>query len=197
MSLFINHGKSSKVYQTDTEVVAPNQDEFKLDPVTELLKSQEQANDSLQRSLRSLEETHTKQARIQARRMTSVQVKLNRLNDRDVAQKEMENDVENLFEKYSEQHEALTSKIEHQLSAQISKQEDFQQEIIKRLDKQEAITEKLLRKMDDFRSILYERTNFLTEKIEQAYDSTSAYLFHMMPGRKQIAVTKEKQEKPD
>lgn len=194
MSLFINREKYPYVYRSETDIIAPNQDVFKQEPMSDMLETQQRANASLQRSLENLEESYAKQARIQSRRMTSVQVKLNRLNERHIEQKELENDVESLFKKYSGQNEALASKIEQHLYTQISKQEEFELEVIERLDKQEAITEKLMRKMDDFRSILYERTSFITDKIEKGYHSTSAYLHKMIPERKPVSISKEKQE---
>jgi hypothetical protein len=48
------------------------------------------------------------------------------------------------------------------------------------LENQEALTEKLMRKVDNFRSILYERTHFLADKIEEGYNATSSYIHEMV-----------------
>lgn len=203
MSLFINSDKHPKVYKSNVEIVAPNQDIFKRDSAMEMIETQKKANDSLRRSFQKLEESYVKQARTQSRRMASVRYNLKQLNDRHLEQQEMENDVASLLEKYSGKSEELSLKIEQQIelqkemSLQISKQEDFQHDVINRLDKQEALTEKMIRKMDHFRSILYERTNFLTEKIEKGYHSTSAYIHKIMMVRREPAIPEEKQKKLD
>lgn len=45
-----------------------------------------------------------------------------------------------------------------------------QHEMINRVDLQEGLLEKLSRQMDNIRSILFERTNFLDEKIRKIYE---------------------------
>lgn len=203
MSLFIINDKHQKIYKSEAEIIAPNQDVFKRDATSEMIETQKQANDALRRSFQELEASSIKQARIQSRRMASVRYNLKQLNDRHVEQQEMENDVASLLEKYSGKNEELSSKIEQQIelqkemSHQISKQEDFQQDVINRLEKQEALTEKMIRKIDHFRSILYERTNFLTEKIEKGYHSTSDYIHNIMMVRKEPPTSQEKQENMD
>lgn len=203
MSLFINSDKHPKVYKSDVEIIAPNQDIFKRDSASEMIEAQKKANDALRRSFQELEESYVKQKRTELRRMASVRHNLKQLNDRHVEQQEMENDVASLLEKYSGKNEELTLKIEQQIelqkemSSQIAKQEDFQHDVINRLDKQEALTEKIIGKMDHFRSILYERTNFLTEKIEKGYHSTSDYIHNMMMVRKEPTNSQEKQKNID
>ena len=203
MSLFINSNKHLKVYKSDAEIIAPNQDIFKRDSASEMIEAQKKANDSLRRSFQVLEESYVKQARTQSRRIASVRHNLEQLNDRHSEQQEMENDVANLLKKYSSKNEELSLKIEQQIAlqkemaSQITKQENFQQEVISRLEKQEALTEKMIRKIDHFRSILYERTNFLAEKIEKGYSSTSAYIHKIMTVKKDPSIQKEKEKSLD
>jgi hypothetical protein len=76
----------------------------------------------------------------------------------------------------------VSEQLDHQrqLSDQILHQEDAQKIVITRLDNQEGITEKMARQLDHLRSILYERTNFLTEKIENSYTMTTSYLSKLL-----------------
>lgn len=107
------------------------------------------------------------------------------------------------LEAYGEENEKLASKLnqqgemQQQLSEQISKQEDTQTEVIEKLEIQEALTEKITRQIDYFRSILFERTSFLAEKIENGYQLTSSYVAKLMYGKEQTmnSNTTEKKEK--
>lgn len=57
-----------------------------------------------------------------------------------------------------------------QILHRITNIDETQQEIINRVDTQEGLFEKISRQMDNIRSILYERTNFLDEKIKKVYE---------------------------
>jgi uncharacterized membrane-anchored protein YhcB (DUF1043 family) len=92
-----------------------------------------------------------------------------------------------------EMQEQSSFKIEKQLEKQLNlqsemkekliNQEVFQKEVITRLDKQEALVQKISRQFSDLRSILFERTNHLVEKFEEGYNLTSAYINKLMTGR--------------
>ncbi|AXI10850.1 hypothetical protein CV093_20285 [Oceanobacillus sp. 143] len=103
---------------------------------------------------------------------------------------------------YGSANEQISSKIDEQIKVQqqlterISTQDATQQEVLDRLDNQEALTEKISRQLSHFRSALYERTNFLSEKIEQ----TSSYLMNLITGSNQttnrfMMLEKEKEKK--
>ncbi|OZU89365.1 hypothetical protein CIL03_06520 [Virgibacillus indicus] len=109
------------------------------------------------------------------------------------------------LEAYGEENEKLAIKINQQgevqqeLSEQISKQEENQEEVVSKLETQVALTEKIARQIDYFRSILFERTSFLAEKIENGYQLTSAYIAKVVNGKEQTmegnpAKEKEKQK---
>lgn len=93
----------------------------------------------------------------------------------------------------------LNEQLIHQekLSEQLINQEDTQQEVLSRLDTQEGLTEKIVRQMDYFRSILYERTNYIAEKVEESYNLTSSYMARLLANTDLPLVRlmmKEKQE---
>jgi predicted nucleic acid-binding Zn ribbon protein len=75
--------------------------------------------------------------------------------------------------------------LQKQLSEKISKQEEFQTGVLNRLDQQEALTEKIFRQLNHIRSILFERTNYLAEKIDEGYKITSSYVYKLMTGSDQ------------
>jgi len=76
--------------------------------------------------------------------------------------------------------------LNHQeLSKQLHAHDENQQEVMKRLDHQEALTEKMLRQISNLRSILYERTNFLAETIEDSYQFTASYVYQLLTGTEQ------------
>lgn len=69
-----------------------------------------------------------------------------------------------------------------ELSGQLSKQDDHQDQVLNRLETQEALMEKTLRQISQFRSILFERTNYIAESIENSYNLTSSYVYKLMTG---------------
>jgi hypothetical protein len=91
---------------------------------------------------------------------------------------------EKLNQQLSDQIEKQT-KFERNLTEKLSQQESSQSEILTRIDKQEALIEKLARQINHIRSILFERTNFLAEKIEDGYKLTSSYVYRLFTGSEQ------------
>lgn len=108
------------------------------------------------------------------------------------------------LQKYESANEQIIIKMAEQfelqqkmMEDQFSQQDEVQKEVITRLENQEALTEKILRQIDHFRSILFERTSFLAEKIENGYKLTSAYVHKLLAGTDQpVTVLKlEKKQK--
>lgn len=194
MGLFINKKRHPDVYKNNTEIKAPNQEVYKQDYLSEMIERQRQANAILTNSFQELEKSFKKQSKIQSGRVTRIGNNLRELNDRYIEQRELDHDVAHSLEIYGKKSEELALKMEQQielqeqLANQISKQENFQNEVLNRLENQEALTEKMIRKIDNFRSILYERTHYLAEKIEDGYNSTSAYIYDLVTGSNVPAV---------
>lgn len=107
------------------------------------------------------------------------------------------------LEAYGAENEKLASKInqqgemQQQLSEQISKQEENQEEVMGKLETQVALTEKITRQIEYFRSILFERTSFLAEKIENGYQLTSAYVAKIMTGKDQMTTNYKPKQKEE
>jgi len=85
--------------------------------------------------------------------------------------------------------------LQQKMATEIAKQESLQHSVVNRLENQEALAEKMLRQMENLRSILYERTNYLAEKIEKGYASTSSYIYKMMKTNKDPVIHEEIKEK--
>ncbi|WP_449354867.1 hypothetical protein ACUL41_00785 [Virgibacillus natechei] len=94
--------------------------------------------------------------------------------------------VENQIEAYGMANEALFEKMDEQtvlqkqMAEEISNQENSNDEVLSRLENQEALMEKVVRQLDHFRTILFERTHFLAEKLEDGYHLTSSYVDQLM-----------------
>ncbi|MBE1554208.1 hypothetical protein [Sporosarcina limicola] len=112
-------------------------------------------------------------------------VKTKRLLDREFIEQinkinHSNTEIVNRLDKSDTTNENLSLKMNQQmdqqmlLSDQISKQEIIQSEVVERLDAQEGLMEKLVKQMNHFRSILFERTTSLGEKIDHIYSFSSS-----------------------
>lgn len=98
--------------------------------------------------------------------------------------------VDQLEVYYAENAEVISRvdeqyEMQKQMADHASKQEDKQEEVLNRLENQEALTEKITRQIEYFRTILFERTNFLAEKIENGYHHTSSYIANLISNPEQ------------
>lgn len=97
-------------------------------------------------------------------------------------------EVANRLDKVGLRNEKLEQKVDEQLilqkqmAHQMNVQENTHTEVMSRLDNQEALAEKILRQVDHFRSILFERTNYLAEKIDTGYNYTTSYITKLFTG---------------
>lgn len=97
------------------------------------------------------------------------------------------------LESFYELHDEIKEKInaqnnkQQEMITQLSVQGVNQQELSKRLDNQEALLEKLMRKMEYIRSTIFERTVYLAEKIENGYFITSSFIAQLITGSPNIS----------
>lgn len=106
------------------------------------------------------------------------------------------------LENISKENEQLSNSVNKQLEMQesimnqLDSQEEANKKFEKRLDSQEALTAKVMRQLDYFRSILFERTNYLSDKIEEASNYLSQFLKNdELPSAKFFLREKQKQGK--
>ncbi|MCU9612567.1 hypothetical protein OEV98_03190 [Caldibacillus lycopersici] len=107
---------------------------------------------------------------------------------------EFESQGKELVERFTGQ-ENTQSEILQNIQDQATVQQNLQKHLVahenmdsminERLDNQEALTEKLLRQVTHLRTILFERTSYLSELIENSYKKTSTYLSNLLSGTKE------------
>ncbi|MFJ7934633.1 hypothetical protein [Sporosarcina sp. NPDC096371] len=128
------------------------------------------------------------------------------LEDKHAVDKEFKMQVDTISESTNNMAVKMTRQLDQQqqLAKLILRQENAQKDVISRLVNQEGVTEKMGRQLDHLRSLLYERTNVLTEKLEHSYTMTAAYLAKLLANAEQPMArfwmnpkSEEKQEKTD
>lgn len=211
MALFINEREHPGVYQNCVNRIEPNQNSFKTDDVTELLKEQKSENDKLQHSLRNLEKTMKKTELRLFRQSDRIGNQVDKLEELDYRHELFENTTSTWIEKINIENQAqqhvlsnsllvgkdLANKIAEQSTAQKSivnqlvEQEVELVEIGKRLENQEALMEKVLRQIDYYRSVLFERTQLFAGKIEQGYINSTSYVSRLVKGKDRNVIEKK------
>lgn len=177
MGLYINKGKHPKVYKNKKKIHEPHQKMVRRDYLAEVIDEQYHANVSLLREIHEMKHQFLNQEVVQAKNWDKVANQLNELSSNNQQHTEHEELIIHLLKTQEE--------LQKQLSEKISKQEEFQTGVLNRLDRQEALTEKIFRQINHIRSILFERTNYLAEKIDEGYKITSSYVYNLMTGTDQ------------
>jgi DNA repair ATPase RecN len=177
MGLYINNGKHPKVYKNKKKISEPNQKVMRRDYLSEVIDEQHQANVSLLNAINEMKHQYLNQEVVQANNLDKISNQLNEISTSNQKHTEYEELIIHLLKTQEE--------LQKQLSEKISKQEEFQTGVLTRLDQQEALTEKISRQINHIRSILFERTNYLAEKIDEGYKITSSYVYNLMTGSDQ------------
>lgn len=177
MGLYFNNGKHPTLYRNKKNILEPNQKLVRRNYLSEVIDEQHQANVSLIKAINEMNQKFLQQEVVQANNWDKVAFQLSELRTSNQKHTEYEELIIHLLKKQEE--------LQNQLSEKVSKQEEFQTEVLKRLDQQEALTEKIYRQLNHIRSILFERTNYLAEKIDEGYKITSSYVYKLMTGKDQ------------
>lgn len=177
MGLYINNRKHPRVYKNKKKIPEPNQKMMRRDYLSEVIDEQSNANVSLLREIHEMKQQFLNQEVVQANNWDKVANQLNELRSSNQKHTEYEELIIHLLK--------TQEGLQKQLSEKISKQEEFQTGVLNRLDQQEALTEKIFRQINHIRSILFERTNYLAEKIDEGYKITSSYVYNLMTGSDQ------------
>lgn len=202
MGLYINHEHHNGMYTNMEKINEPNQTTFRRDHLAELLKAQQKNDDLLHKSIQQLSminEQRDNRQFIQWREVNSRLSGLEKVNDQ-LGSQVMEQlkaltDENEKIQIIIENKHRFDKEIIHQIeqfslnnekvAQQLLEQKESQQAVIKRLDDQEALTEKALRQVSNLRSSLFERTNYLAETIEDRYKLISSYLYKLFTGADQ------------
>lgn len=109
------------------------------------------------------------------------------------------------IEQFGGLHNSLSEQLEEQntINADILKtlelQESFHKTILERLEHQEALNQKMSREIDSLKATLFERFNYVVEKIEDNYKQITRFVTQLFTKsgffHHRITVEKEKKEK--
>ncbi|MDW0115944.1 hypothetical protein QTL97_03180 [Sporosarcina thermotolerans] len=83
------------------------------------------------------------------------------------------------LKKFDVDQEMLLRKMDEQLDRQqqfsisLEEQKSTQEKIVDRIEQQEGLVDKLMRQMDFLKSVLFERTHFIAEKIDKSFSYIS------------------------
>src|SRR4051812_25004595 len=233
MGLFINKKEHPNLFKNNRQLNDSNQVESRQDFLTELMREQQKANDTLNQALTELQLRYQQQTDASNSHWKQVDYQLNDLKHNSLRQYKFENEMvtnlhslheknvqlEAIVEKETHERQSLTERIsqinktcdiiaerlekseetqqqfalqmqeqlemQKEASEKLTKQEEIHGGMLKRLDNQEALLDKLARQLNNFRSILFERTNYLAGKIDDGYKLTTSYVNKLMTGSEQ------------
>ena len=177
MGLFINNSEHPEVYKNNQQLNSSNQMVSRQDFLTQVMNEQHKANAALEKALSELGFKNQIQKESQLAQWNHVGDQLTDLRKR--------------LERSEDANHQLVVQMKEQLELQksvseiITKQEEFQEGVLQRLDSQEALMDKISRQINHIRSILFERTNYLAAKIDDGYKITSSYVYKLMTGSDQ------------
>lgn len=89
-------------------------------------------------------------------------------------------DQEILLQKMDEQLEK-----QHQFSVSLEEQKTTQLAMVDKLEQQEGLIDKMMRQMDFLKSVVFERSHFIAEKIDKSYQLTTTYISSLKGKSKQ------------
>lgn len=232
MGLFMNDQQHPGLFKNSGRLVDNNQEEYRSDYFSEVIREQQTANQLIQRTIQALKnaqnrsnqrqiqdwktvdkqlgelkELHSQHEQIEKQvmdwlqkleaRHTELHVtvtdeqlgiqniidQINTIRQSQVALEQQlqqitgtNDDVVNQLQQMGKTNEQLVEKLNAQhtiqqtIVNQISNIEASQTELAHRVDSQEGLMDKGLRQLDHLRSILYERTHYLEDKIEKVSD---------------------------
>lgn len=94
-------------------------------------------------------------------------------------------EIADRLEKFDADQEKLLTKMDAQIEKQdqfsftLEEQRTAQTEIAERIELHEGLIEKMIRQMDFLKSVIFERSHFLAEKIDKSYQLTTTYISNL------------------
>lgn len=204
MGLYINEDQQG-MFRHSGEIDEPNQTYFRRDYLKEILIEQKQMYQTINHTMSKLAQTYENKELTRSKQLLAVNDRLDHMAHavevNGLTEQQLEEQINDMaesnqrmlqwMESYSSNARQLGEKIDQQITEQakltkeISGQREVQFKIVNRLENQEALTEKLLRQMDHFRSLLFERTHYLAEQIENGYQFMATYIYKQLTGVEQ------------
>ncbi|MEN1966723.1 hypothetical protein WMZ97_01490 [Lentibacillus sp. N15] len=233
MGLFMNQCVHPEVFVNQEDPQAPNQEYFQRDYFAELVKSQQNINDSLNNSVHELRQQFLEQRSLQKKEWMDVFNQLKELRRTQQEHDQFEANAQEWIRMLDENNQELSRRLDEEgllkgevvaemnqisesnqaildqigtyeslnkqlaakmdelfelqqtMSNKVSTQHESQEKALTHLENQDALLEKTLRQVTNIRSILFERTSYLVDKIEKSYKRTSSFVYHLMTGSDQ------------
>lgn len=94
-------------------------------------------------------------------------------------------DIAERLEKFDADQEKLLTKMDEQIEKQdqfsllLEQQKTIQSEMVERIEQHEGLIEKMMRQMDFLKSVIFERSHFIAEKIDKSYQLTTTYISNL------------------
>jgi hypothetical protein len=196
LGLFINNREHPDVFKSQEEIKEPNQTYTRHDFMTELWVQQQEANGSLKRAFDELKTYYLQQEATQTNQINRIGSSINELQSSQHHHEEMENQVLQWLKRLEEKNLNLHTTLEKELLQksevldQINRLSHSNQEIMERLEQQEASDEKLSSKMNEQLQLQKDAVEFqtnvltrlasqeaLTEKIYRQLNHIRSVLF--------------------
>ena len=86
------------------------------------------------------------------------------------------------LDKFDADQEKLLAKMDEQIEKQdqfsysLEEQKIAQTELVDRIEQHEGLIEKMMRQLDFLRTVIFERSHFIAEKIDKSYQLTTTYI---------------------
>lgn len=167
MGLYINSNYED-IYQTDEAVDGNNQVVYFHNRTSERLKEQAQFNASMEEHLAEIKTATDRQHGLNMQKWREFETEYKSLVTKLASISEENERLANQVTAYMERQEETTNQLAIDKNRMVG--------LEKRVEQQEAITAKVMRQLDHFRSVLYERTNYLADKVEGATTSIIRFL---------------------
>ena len=175
MGLFINNGEHPEVFENKVEVEETNQGFFKTDYLSELVKEQKEANDSLQHSVLDLKNLLEQQKGMQVNERKKISHQLNALKERNLQHEKFESHVMETLDDKNKQLQVILKNedlFKQEVIDQINIVSQSNQEIVQQLEKYESVNEQLVLKLNE----QFDLQKQLSDQISKQEDSQSEML---------------------
>lgn len=195
LTIYMNHNANQRLYENKGPIPVQNQSVYREDRMRDLLSDQTKTMKQMEYDMKQMSKLLNRQNYRQARAWQSLHKDLNNLQSKleikETNEAHLEDQLFNLLNDNNLRTIQLQKTVETQtvvqekLSKQLKDQKNRQDDVMKRLENQDALLEKVLRQLQFLRSIIFERSAHLIEKIESGYQLTSSYIYELVTGSKQ------------
>ncbi|TXC93116.1 hypothetical protein FS935_02685 [Metabacillus litoralis] len=189
--------KFEQIQQFNHLVTQLEEQEKRTTPLIENLDTQQKVYDMFLLRLNKLEKLHLELVQKHDDKEVIHQAMMDQLTIQDNALQKMSKNIET----YADLHKDLNNQIntQHKTNEEILKalelQEAFHQTVLEKLDQQDALNQKTANELDTLKSTLFERINYVVEKIEDNYKSIITYFGKLLKIEKPAVKMEEEKQK--